>query len=106
MNLFLVIIALLLIVCIDHEVRINRLENDNENEIIEGLEVLPMIWGFFGVCLLYLLFVYTWPKIKRKKHQTSDTKFAQWDTSGTPHSLYDMFDVAGAGRLINVSPTA
>jgi len=38
MNLFLVIIALLLIVCIDHEVRINRLENDND--IIEGLDDL------------------------------------------------------------------
>ena len=36
MNLFLVIIALLLIVCIDHEVRINRLENDND--IIEGVD--------------------------------------------------------------------
>ena len=56
MNLFLVIIALLLIVCIDHEVRINRLENDND--IIEGLfGVPPMIWGFFAGCVLLLLFV-------------------------------------------------
>ena len=48
--------------CIDHEVRINRLENDNENDndIIEGLfGVPPMIWGFFGVCLLYLVLVVT-----------------------------------------------
>ena len=62
MNLFLVIIALLLIVCIDHEVRINRLENDNENdnEITEGqFGVPPMIWVFFGVCLLCLVLVVT-----------------------------------------------
>ena len=60
MNLFLVIIALLLIVCIDHEVRINRLENDNENEITEGqFGVPPMIWVFFGVCLVCLVLVLT-----------------------------------------------
>ena len=84
MNLFLVIIALLLIVCIDHEVRINRLENDNENEIIEGLfGVPPMIWGFFGVCLLYLVLVVTGvaekiqKKVKGISFASSDPAYVQ-----------------------------
>jgi hypothetical protein len=61
MNPFLVIIALLLIVCIDHEVRINRLENDND--IIEGVQdknsnkTSPWIYWLLGVIALILLFI-------------------------------------------------
>ena len=61
MNPFLVIIALLLIVCIDHEVRIYRLENDND--IIEGVQdknsnkTSPWIYWLLGVIAFILFFI-------------------------------------------------
>jgi len=75
MNLFLVIIALLLIVCIDHEVRINRLENDND--IIEGSDGL-----LAGVILLsFPLAAVCWMVWRDVRHEGEAEPATEWTDS-------------------------
>jgi hypothetical protein len=77
MNLFLVIIALLLIVCIDHEVRINRLENDND--IIEGSGSTDLLKVF--ILLSVPLAVVCWMLWRDFRHEGAAEPATEWTES-------------------------